>query len=234
MKTLYDILEVSKQASKEVIEKAYKALAKKYHPDLQKEEDKKIAEQKMKEINEAYFILSNNEKKEIYDEKLKQIENQEEQEKVKKIQEEIENKQIKKEEYIPNYNQNQEIKEEKQQIKEQKNQEIYQKQIKKMQKEQMKNIENQYNQIQQKAYEDYLRSLGYKIKYKWTWQKTLRLIKAIIILTVSTLIIWYFPPTHKMLINIYESNIIIKTAIDIIKQIFIGLWNAISSIFKSK
>ena len=196
----------------------------------------------MKEINEAYFILSNNEKKEIYDEKLKQIENQEKQEQIKKIQEEIENeniknetkREIKKEEYIPNYNQNQEIKQEKQQIKEQKNQEIYHEQIKQMQKEQIENMERQYNQIQQKAYEDYLRSLGYKIKYKWTWQKTLRLIKVIIILIVSTLIIWYFPPTHKMLINIYESNIIIKTAIDIIKQIFLGLWNAISSIFKTK
>ena len=39
-KTLYDILEVSEQASKEVIEKAYRVLAKKYHPDLQKDETK--------------------------------------------------------------------------------------------------------------------------------------------------------------------------------------------------
>ena len=36
-KTLYEILEVSEKASQEVIEKAYKVLVKKYHPDLQKE-----------------------------------------------------------------------------------------------------------------------------------------------------------------------------------------------------
>ena len=39
-KTLYDILEVSEKASKEVIEKAYRVLAKKYHPDLQTDENK--------------------------------------------------------------------------------------------------------------------------------------------------------------------------------------------------
>ncbi len=51
METLYDILEVSRKASKEVIEKAYKTLAKKYHPDLQTAENKEYAEKRMKEIN---------------------------------------------------------------------------------------------------------------------------------------------------------------------------------------
>ena len=41
MKTLYEILEVSETASDEIIEKAYKVLAKKYHPDLQQNGDKK-------------------------------------------------------------------------------------------------------------------------------------------------------------------------------------------------
>ena len=50
MKTLYEILEVSESASKEIIEKAYKVLAKKYHPDLQTEQDKPGAEKKMKEL----------------------------------------------------------------------------------------------------------------------------------------------------------------------------------------
>ena len=66
MKTLYEILEVSENASKEVIEKAYRVLAKKYHPDLQPEEQKLKAEETIKKINEAYAILSNEEKRKEY------------------------------------------------------------------------------------------------------------------------------------------------------------------------
>ena len=66
MVNYYEILEVSEKASKEVIEKAYKALAKKYHPDLNKDNPKE-AEAKMKEINEAYEILINDTKRAYYD-----------------------------------------------------------------------------------------------------------------------------------------------------------------------
>ena len=66
-KKYYDILQVNRNASPEIIEKAYKTLAKKYHPDLQAEENKKQAEEILKEINEAYEILSVPEKKEKYD-----------------------------------------------------------------------------------------------------------------------------------------------------------------------
>ena len=59
MKNYYEILQVSHNASKEVIEKAYKVLAKKYHPDLQKTYTAKTyAEKKLIEINEAYDVLS--------------------------------------------------------------------------------------------------------------------------------------------------------------------------------
>ena len=54
--TLYEILQVSENASQEIIEKAYKVLAKKYHPDLQQEKDKKSAEDMMKKINEALYV----------------------------------------------------------------------------------------------------------------------------------------------------------------------------------
>jgi len=61
----YEILEVNKKAYKEVIEKAYKVLVKKYHPDLY-QGDKSFAEKKTQEINEAYEILSNPEKRKNY------------------------------------------------------------------------------------------------------------------------------------------------------------------------
>ncbi|MFR8103845.1 MAG: J domain-containing protein [Clostridia bacterium] len=75
MKNYYDILEVNRRASKEVIEKAYKVLVKKYHPDLYTGEKQKYAEKKIKDINEAYDVLSDEFLKEQYDAELeKEIE----------------------------------------------------------------------------------------------------------------------------------------------------------------
>ena len=60
---LYDILEVEKDATNDDIIKAYKRLAKKYHPDKNKEDTNEI----FKEINMAYEILKDNEKRKKYD-----------------------------------------------------------------------------------------------------------------------------------------------------------------------
>ena len=73
-----EILEVNENASKEVIDKAYKVLAKKYHPDLQEEKNKKAAEEKIKSLNEAYEILSNPKKKQAYDAKIARLKQEEE------------------------------------------------------------------------------------------------------------------------------------------------------------
>lgn len=70
MKNYYEILEVDKNASDEIIKVAYKALVKKYHPDLKEGTAKINAEDKIKQINEAYDILSNPEKKYEYDQNL--------------------------------------------------------------------------------------------------------------------------------------------------------------------
>lgn len=65
MPDYYDVLGVSKNASQEEIKKAYKKLAKQSHPDLNK--DNPDAEKKFKEINEAFSILGNEEKRAQYD-----------------------------------------------------------------------------------------------------------------------------------------------------------------------
>ena len=67
MKNYYKILEVDKGASDEVIKVAYKSLVKKYHPDLNTGTEQSIAEEKIKEINEAYDILSDPVQREEYD-----------------------------------------------------------------------------------------------------------------------------------------------------------------------
>ncbi len=63
-KSLYETLEVPESASEAEIKKAYRKLARKYHPDINKE---KGAEDKFKEINSAYEILSDKKKKAQYD-----------------------------------------------------------------------------------------------------------------------------------------------------------------------
>lgn len=63
-KNYYEVLGVSKTASESEIKKAYLSLAKKYHPDINKEKD---AESKFKEISHAYEVLSDPQKKSNYD-----------------------------------------------------------------------------------------------------------------------------------------------------------------------
>lgn len=62
----YEILGVSPNASSEEIKKAYRRLAVKYHPDKNRDNSKE-AEEKFKEVSEAYKILSDGEKRKIYD-----------------------------------------------------------------------------------------------------------------------------------------------------------------------
>ena len=62
MKDYYKILQVASDASPEVIQMAYKALAKKYHPDLNPGQEEAMQE-KMKDLNEAYEILSDKDKR---------------------------------------------------------------------------------------------------------------------------------------------------------------------------
>src|ERR1700734_2919442 len=62
----YQTLGVARTANAEEIKKAFRALARKYHPDVAK--DKKEGEAKFKQINEAYEVLGDPEKRKKYDE----------------------------------------------------------------------------------------------------------------------------------------------------------------------
>lgn len=66
-KDYYEILGVSRNASADEIKGIYRKLAMKYHPDRVPEEEKKEAEERFKEISEAYAVLSDSKKRGLYD-----------------------------------------------------------------------------------------------------------------------------------------------------------------------
>ena len=202
-KNYYDILQINQNASPEIIEKAYKTLAKKYHPDLQEENNKKEAEEILKEINEAYEILSNSDKKALYDQNLKN---------------ETISSNINLNSFNTTYNKNSQlnqedidrIKKEEQELEYKKRQLQYQEQI---------------EQARQKAYHDaYIQDLknhGYRIKYKKSFKDYLKGIISIIIVIIILILLWHIPFIQNFFLNLYENNKSIHYAIDF----FINLFN---------
>ena len=90
MKNYYDILEVSRKASKDTINKVFKMHMKANHPDLFQGAEKTKAEEKSKELTEAYNILSDDASRAKYDEELGAEESQGQYVQVQAIMEENE------------------------------------------------------------------------------------------------------------------------------------------------
>ena len=106
----------------------------------------------------------------------------------------------------------------------------------KLEEEQKSNMEKLQADLQRtysNAYNNYLRSLGYKIKEPWTLKRFIELMKVLIILAVIIIFIWFFPPTHKLIIDFYEQNVVLKFIIDIFIKLILGLWNAIVALFSN-
>ena len=213
----YDILEVNKNASPEIIEKAYKTLVKKYHPDLQENNLKNNYEEKIKKINEAYEILSNPEKRKNYDLQLQ-------------------NNEISKEDYNNLYNENINLKNEINYLKNNINlNNSYQTQNVKnnIQQSQNTNYENNINQedINQKinnavnkayhdAYVQDLKNRGYKIKYKKTFKDFLALILTVGVILIIVFVLWQIPFTRNYLIGLYNDNPAVQFIVNLFLNIF--------------
>ncbi len=75
LKDYYRVLGVAKDAGEKEIKTAYRKLARAYHPDTKSGRDKEAAEERIKEINEAYGVLGSKEKRAEYDELMEALKN---------------------------------------------------------------------------------------------------------------------------------------------------------------
>lgn len=210
-KNYYKILQIDRNASPEIIEKAYKTLAKKYHPDLQSENNKEKYEEIFKVINEAYQTLSDPSLKASYDKSLSDNE-------------------ISRDKYDMLYRQNQKLKNELNDLQSQRNYfNNHQQNI------QNTNIPQDYTnntkykqeiqQAKQKAYHDaYIQDLknrGYKIKERRTFSDYLKNILSFLIVLLILSIFFQLPFMKKYMNDLYNDNPIIR----LIANIFINLFN---------
>lgn len=230
--TFYEVLQVSENASQEIIEKAYKVLAKKYHPDLQQEKDKKNAEDMMKKINEAYDVLGNSEKRAEYD---KALQAKREQERIEKNTYNTNVNYNNSRDYYSNVNSNTTYEKNTNNYDYEKERLKYEKKLQQEELKKRKKMQEDLNKEYENAYYNYLRSLGYKIKHKWTKKNFLDLIIVIGIMIGIFVILWFIPPTHDWMVNFYEENIVLRKIIEIIVTvitgIFTGIWTFITGLF---
>lgn len=210
MRNYYEILEVDKNASQEVIEKAYKALVKKYHPDLQQGIQKQEYAEKMKIINEAYDVLSDNYKRDQYNKRLEneQMKNQamskEEQERI--MQE--------------NYVLKQQLNNMGKQQNYSNNQQVDEGTILNMSRV----LEQQIRAVQRQAYHDAyiqdMKSRGYKIRYKHDLKYYLKLVLVIAITIFVCFLIYQIPIVKNFFVNLYNENVIFQAIVDVFRNTF--------------
>ena len=215
MKNYYEILEVDKKASPEVIEKAYKTLVKKYHPDLQEAENNGQYEEKMKEINEAYSVLSDDFKKSNYDEQVKEStisieeynrlvqENQNLRAQIENINAQFNRSNVTNK--TVNNNQNNTRNDDT---------------ISRMSREMYENIKQARAQAYNDAYEQDLRNRGYTIKYKHDFKYYLKFAGCICIMILILFIIYQIPIVKKFVNQLYEENLVIHAIVNIFKKTF--------------
>ena len=185
MKNYYEILEVSKNASSEVIEKAYKALAKKYHPDVY-DGNVKEAEEQFKEIGEAYEILSSKEKRAEYDEKYSMF---------------IEG----------NASQNMNVAPDEGQL--QKSAPPSEN-MNNLEEEVYEQYSSALNRAYYDAYIQDLKNRGYRIRYKQTIQERLKNLLALLIticvIALLFFILWHIKPVQNYIMELYNENILVR------------------------
>lgn len=210
MKNYYETLEVDKKASPEVIEKAYKTLVKKYHPDLQNEENHVEYEEKMKEINEAYSVLSDDFKKANYDEQLQEST-------------------ISVDEYNRLVQENQNLRAQLENINARtyntrtatvQNNEPNDDTISRMSRVMYDNIKQAREQAYNDAYIQDMKNRGYRIREKHDLKYYLKFIGCLCIVILIFTIIYQIPIVKRFFNQLYEENVLVQSIINIFKSTF--------------
>lgn len=209
MKNYYEILEVDIHASSEMIERAFKLLAKRYHPDTQPQEKKQWAEEEFKKINEAYEVLSNKDTRKAYSEELEFEKSNElnllynEKE---SLAEQVRNLQL-----------------ELNLLKNNKNMNDYNFNVNNINTNSY-SFDNDYSQEYKKNsyyeqptppyYESYYHPLKSKLK------NLLAFVLTVLAFILLSFLIWKIPFTKNWLISLYENNFVLKSIADIFINLF--------------
>lgn len=204
-KNYYEILEVDKNASKEIIDKAYKTLAKRYHPDLQTQEGKEQKEEMMKKVNEAYDVLSDENKRTAYNQQLaSQNVSMDEYQKIL-----LENELLK-----------QQLETARQNIQ---NNRVYQQNThSNEQRNTTPNVGQQTNFTANQPYQNpYVQTRRqYRTRRRLTFKQLIKIIGVIVGVILLCALIYQIPPVKEYFNNMYEENIFFKALVNIFKDTF--------------
>lgn len=251
MKNYYELLEVSEKASPEVIKKAYITLVKKYHPDLQPDGEKKSAEEKIKEINEAYEVLSDKTKKESYDRKLQSEKFKEQQAKYSNSNSNANRQNNSNSTYQYNTNNYKTNNYQNSQAYGSSNTSQQQKRVIRKPRvdddvfydfnnfqDDYNNIMNEvynnayneaYNNAYNQAYINNLKNMGYEIRYERPFKEKLKIAFAslcgILFVIFIGFILWHIPFVKNYFVGLYNENAIFKIIVDLISTIIESFWN---------
>ena len=204
-KNYYEILEVDKNASKEIIDKAYKTLAKRYHPDLQTQEGKEQKEELMKKVNEAYDVPSDENKRTAYNQQLaSQNVSMDEYQKIL-----LENELLK-----------QQLETARQNIQ---NNRVYQQNTySNEQRNTTPNVGQQTNFTANQPYQNpYVQTRKqYRTRRRLTFKQLIKIIGVIVGVILLCALIYQIPPVKEYFNNMYEENIFFKALVNIFKDTF--------------
>lgn len=234
MANYYEILEVNEKASVEVIDKAYRVLAKKYHPDVF-QGDKAEAEKMMKQLNEAYDVLSDETRRSNYDAVLLRKKQLEQAKTNASVYSSTSNSQSQEQPTLRKRPISNNVRPQENNDTPITNPSKYNKDkfiidTTYMSDKQKKKIEKKLQERYIEAYDNYLRERGYKLKYKWTPKRILTAIAIVVITILIFALLFCIPPINDYFTSLYNDNILIRFVVLTIQTLISAVWATIKTV----